>query len=131
VDWSALFAADAPIPLHALLAFAAIGLGAAQFALPEGGPRHRAIGWGFAGLMAVVALSALWIHEIRLWGQWSPIHLLIPLTLVSLWHALRAARAGRIREHRRTMISLYVAALIVTGGFTLLPGRTMHVVLFE
>jgi uncharacterized membrane protein len=28
------------------------------------------------------------------------------------------------------MIALYVAALVVTGAFTLLPGRTMHTVLF-
>ena len=34
--------------------------------------------------MAVVAVSSFWIHQIRLVGPWSPIHLLSIFTLVML-----------------------------------------------
>jgi len=130
VNLSALFSATPPIPLHALAAIAATLLGGLQLALPKGGPRHRAVGGAFVAAMAVVALSAIWIHEIRLWGRWSPIHLLIPVTIFGLWSGWRTARAGNIATHRWIMIALYLSALVVTGAFTLLPGRTMHTVLF-
>jgi uncharacterized membrane protein len=32
--------------------------------------------------------------------------------------------------HRNSMIQLYVLALLLTGAFTLVPGRTMHAVIF-
>lgn len=32
-------------------------------------------------------------------------------------------RAHRVRAHRSNMIALYVGALVITGLFTLLPGR--------
>ena len=36
------------------------------------------------------------------------------------------ARRHRVKQHRATMIGLFVGALIVAGIFTLLPGRIMH-----
>ena len=44
--------------------------------------------------------------------------------------AIRSARNGNIIRHKRMMKLLYILALIVTGLFTLLPGRTMNAVLF-
>mgnify|MGYP001598485204 CR=1 FL=1 len=96
MHWSLLTRAQAPIPMHAIVAFAAVFLGALQLALPKGGARHRMVGGLFVAAMACVAISAIWINEIQLWGLWSPIHLLIPLTLYTLWDGVRAARAGRI-----------------------------------
>jgi uncharacterized membrane protein len=43
--------------------------------------------------MVVVAASSFWIHEIRLLGPWSPIHLLSIMVLVLLPVAV-VARAG-------------------------------------
>jgi uncharacterized membrane protein len=40
------------------------------------------------------------------------------------------ARRGNIHAHRRSMIGLYLGALLVTGAFTLLPGRIMGRVVF-
>jgi uncharacterized membrane protein len=37
---------------------------------------------------------------------------------------------GHIRQHRIWMVLLYILALLVTGLFTLWPGRVMHGVLF-
>jgi uncharacterized membrane protein len=64
------------IPLHALAAMAAFALGIVQFAAPKGTLPHRTLGWIWVALMAVVALSSFWIHQIRLFGPWGPIHLL-------------------------------------------------------
>lgn len=66
--------------------------------------------------------SALFIHELRLIGPFSPIHILSFVVLHSLWSAIRDVRRGDIKSHERTMKNLYFLALIITGGFTLFPG---------
>jgi uncharacterized membrane protein len=81
-------------------------------------------------LMASVAVSSLWIHQLRLLGPWSPIHLLSIFTLVMLPLAVWRAHTHRVADHRRIMILLFTGALVVAGLFTLLPGRIMHSVVF-
>lgn len=127
---SPLFSAVPPIPGHAIAAFAAILLAAVQVLGPKGSTRHRIFGWAFVIAMGYVAISAIFIWEIRLWGRWSPIHLIIPVTLWSLYASVRAARAGDVKRHRNGMISIVVTALLITGAFTFLPGRIMHEVFF-
>ena len=46
-------------------------------------PSHPRLDLGCC-LMAAVAVSSFWIHQIRLIGPWSPIHLLSIFTLVML-----------------------------------------------
>ena len=118
------------IPLHAFSAMAAFALGVVQFAAPKGTLQHRALGWIWVLLMASVALSSFWIHQIRLLGPWSPIHLLSIFTLTMLPLAVWRAHTHRVADHRRIMILLFTGALVVAGLFTLLPGRIMHVVVF-
>jgi uncharacterized membrane protein len=125
-----LLHASSAIQIHAAAAVAALLLGFGQFALTRGSNPHRWAGWGWVTLMAVTAVSSFFIHEIRLVGAWSPIHLLSVFTLVMLGVAVHAARTRAIRRHRNTMISLFLLALIGAGAFTLLPGRIMHAVLF-
>jgi len=111
-------------------ALVALLLGAVQLVATKGTMKHRILGYLWVLLMAGVAISAAFIHEIRFWGAFSPIHLLIPIVLVSLWRGVRAARQGNICQHQQIMRSLYFFALIVTGLFTLLPGRVMYHVIF-
>ncbi|MCG2628342.1 DUF2306 domain-containing protein [Bradyrhizobium sp. WYCCWR 13023] len=118
------------IPLHAFAAMAAFVLGLVQFAAPKGTLPHRTIGWIWVALMAVVAASSFWIHEIRLVGSFSPIHLLSIFTLVMLPLAVWRAHTHRVTDHRRIMILMFAGALVVAGLFTLLPGRIMHHVVF-
>lgn len=125
-----LLASTWPIPFHVAVALLAFGLGIVQFAAPKGTVPHRTIGWIWVILMAAVALSSFFIHEIRIWGPWSPIHLLSIGTLVALAAAVYAARHRRISSHQRAMIAIFVGALVITGGLTLLPGRIMHAVVF-
>ena len=122
--------APVPIQLHAYAALAAFALGIVQLAAPKGTIPHRALGYLWLSLMLVVAVSAFWIHEIRLWGPWSPIHLLAIYTLAMLPLGLYFARGHNVRGHQRTMLGLFFGALIIAGAFTLLPGRIMHKVVF-
>ncbi|RTE92575.1 DUF2306 domain-containing protein [Bradyrhizobium sp. LVM 105] len=125
-----LLDAAPPIPLHAFAAMAAFFLGAIQLVAPKGRLPHRALGWLWVALMLVVALSSFWIHEIRLVGPWSPIHLLSIFTLATLVLGVMAARTHNVRRHRITMISIFFGALVVAGLFTFMPGRIMHTVIF-
>jgi uncharacterized membrane protein len=118
------------IPLHAFAAMAAFVLGLVQFAAPKGTLPHRVIGALWVALMAAVAISSFWIHQIRLVGPWSPIHLLSIFTLVMLPLAVWRAHTHQVESHRRAMILLFSGALVIAGLFTLVPGRIMHSVLF-
>jgi uncharacterized membrane protein len=125
-----LFEAATPIPFHAMAALGAAALGAVQLWRPKGGPAHRQLGYLWVVLMASVAISGLFIHEIRMFGSFSPIHLLSLLTLASLWVAISRAQRRDIQGHRRVMILLFWLALVLTGFFTFWPGRVMHEVVF-
>lgn len=116
------------IPLHAFAAMTAFALGLVQFAAPKGTLPHRTIGWLWVLLMTAVAVSSFWIHQIRLVGNWSPIHLLSIFTLAVLPIAVWLAHTHRVAGHRRIMISIFTGALVVAGLFTLLPGRILHTV---
>jgi uncharacterized membrane protein len=118
------------IPLHAFAAMAAFALGVVQFAAPKGTVPHRTIGWIWVALMVLVAGSSFWIHQIRLIGPWSPIHLLSIFTLSVLPLAVWKAHTHQVGEHRRIMIFIFSGALLVAGLFTMMPGRIMHMVLF-
>ena len=80
--------------------------------------------------MLGVAVSSLFIHVLRMWGPWSPIHLLSILVLVTLPLAVWHARRHDVRRHRNAMTAFFMGALVIAGAFTLLPGRIMHAVVF-
>jgi uncharacterized membrane protein len=125
-----LLSAPAVIQFHAAFAFAAIGLGVTQFLAPKGTFSHRTLGWAWASLMILVAGTSLFIHTIRTWGLWSPIHLLSLFTLAVVPWAVMRARRHDIPRHRQAMIWIFTLALVVTGLFTLAPGRIMNEVVF-
>jgi uncharacterized membrane protein len=126
VSLAPLLNASAAIELHAFAAMSAFAPGIIQFTAPKGTLPHRAIGWIWVALMLAVSISAFFIHTIRLWGAWSPIHLLAIFTLVMLPLAIRHAHRHDVAHHRRGMISIFVGALVVA----FLPGRIMHAVVF-
>jgi uncharacterized membrane protein len=65
-----------------------------------------------------------------MWGPWSPIHLLSLFTLAVVPLAVLQARRHKVAAHRSAMIWIFSLALVVTGLFTLAPGRIMNKVLF-
>lgn len=118
------------IQVHAFAAMAAFVLGVVQLSAPKGTLPHRALGWTWAALMTAVAISAFFIHELRLWGPWSPIHLLAIFTLITLPLGVLHARRHDVARHRRAMLALFTGALVIAGVFTFYPGRIMYRVLF-
>jgi uncharacterized membrane protein len=125
-----LLHAGPAIQIHAFAAMTAFALGIIQLTAPKGTLPHRTLGWIWVALMLVVSTTAFFIHQIRLWGPWSPIHLLAIFTLIMLPVAVMAARRHAVERHRRTMIGIFVGALVIAGLFTFVPGRIMHAVVF-
>ena len=118
------------IQIHAFAAMAAFALGIVQLAAPKGTLPHRTIGWIWVALMVLVSVTAFWIHELRLWGPWSPIHLLAIFTLVTLPLGVLYAKRHRVANHRKVMIAIFTGALVIAGLFTFVPGRIMYAVVF-
>ena len=81
-------------------------------------------------LMFAVAISSFWIHEIRLVGPFSPIHLLSIFAPIMLVLAVLSARRHNVSAHKKAMASIFFGALVVAGAFTFMPGRIMHAVVF-
>jgi uncharacterized membrane protein len=125
-----LLGAAPAIPVHAFAAMAAFALGVIQLAAPKGTLPHRTIGWIWVLLMLAVAASSFWIHQIKLWGPWSPIHLLSIFVLITVPLGVWRAHRHHVIDHRRIMIAVFSGALVIAGLFTLLPGRIMHAVIF-
>jgi uncharacterized membrane protein len=130
VSLAPLLDAAPAIQVHAFTAMAAFALGAVQLAAPKGTLPHRTLGWIWVLMMVVVATTSFWIHDLRVWGPWSPIHLLAIYTLAVLPFAVLHARRHRVGRHRNAMIALFTGALVIAGLFTFMPGRIMHAVVF-
>ncbi len=118
------------IQVHAFAAMGAFALGMVQLVAPKGTLPHRTVGWIWVALMTVVSVTAFFIHDLRIWGIWSPIHLLAIFTLVMLPLAVLHARRHNVIGHRRAMIGLFSGALAIAGLFTFFPGRIMYRVVF-
>jgi uncharacterized membrane protein len=125
-----LLQASPAIQIHAFAAITAFVLGVVQLAAPKGTLPHRTLGGVWVALMLVVCISSFFIHELRLWGEWSPIHLLSIYTLALLPFAVLAAHRHDVIRHRRRMLGLFLGALVIAGLFTLWPGRIMYQVVF-
>ena len=124
----AFLSAPLHIQIHALAALGALGLGVVQFAAPKGTIPHRTLGYVWVGLMLTVAGTAYFIRGSS--GQFSLLHLLIPVTVAGVIWLSYQARKGNVKRHRFTALMLMVTALGIPGAATLIPGRLMHAVVF-
>ncbi len=122
---------EAPLPfrIHAFPALAALVLGVVQLAAPKGTLPHRTMGYAWVAIMAAIALSSFGIRVLAQ-GAFSFVHVISVITLATLPFAVLHARRHRVRRHAIAMVSLFAGALIIACGFTLVPGRIMHAVVF-
>ncbi|MFD1795763.1 DUF2306 domain-containing protein [Paracoccus aurantiacus] len=125
-----LASASLEIQLHTITAIAAFLVGVIQLIARKGTPSHRMRGRIWVALMAVTAVSSLFVNTNCVWGPFGPIHLLTLLTLIMLPIGVISARRGNIGRHARIMTFLFIAALLIAGAFTFIPGRIMHDVVF-
>ncbi len=130
MNFEPLLSASPAIQIHAAAAIVAFFLGGVVLFRRKGDRLHRLGGRVWVALMLTVTLSSFFIHTIRLWGPWSPIHLLSIATIAALAYSLWMIRHRRILRHASTMKATYLGALIIAGAFTLLPGRIMNEVFF-
>ena len=118
-----------PISHHTVAGVLATLVGVAQLWLTKGTVLHRRLGYVWVGLIVFVALSGFFIFET---GVASPFNYfskpLSALVLVMLWWGIRLARAGKIKEHRQTMIQLFWLTMLI-GLLTTQPGRIVHQIL--
>lgn len=126
-----LLHAPVAVQIHVATVVPAAFLGAFLLASRKGTPAHRMLGKIWLGLMVASALSSFFIHDLRMVGPFSPIHLISIFVLWSATVAYRTARAGRIAEHRRAVNGLYFGGIVGAGVFTLLPGRLMNHVFLQ
>ena len=115
-----------PIPQHAVAAVLATLVGAAQLWLAKGTLLHRWLGYVWTILIVFVALTGFFIFETEVAPPFNYLSKpLSALVIVMLWWGIRLARAGKIKEHRQTMIQLFWLTMLI-GLLTIQPGRIMH-----
>lgn len=119
------------VQIHTLFAILAFFLGGAVLFRRKGDRLHRIGGRIWVGLMVAAILPSFFIHQIQMFGIWSPIHVVAAATLVFLARGVWLARQRNIVDHRRAMQMIYLGALVLTGFFTFVPGRIMYRVFFE
>jgi uncharacterized membrane protein len=119
--------------LHLATVTPAFVIGTFQLARPKGTPVHGILGRIYLVLMVVTAIIALFMPARvgpSILGHFGFIHLLCLLTIYAAPKAYLAARRGDIKSHRKTMVTLYVGAILIAGTFAFSPGRLLHGWLF-
>ena len=125
------------IAVHMTAALTAIAIGPVALWARKGATQrpklHRAFGYAWVTLMLLAAISAIFIRDYDLpnIAGYTPIHLLVPVTLFGLTRAFYSQALGNIAGHRQAMQSLYIGACLVAGGFTLLPNRYLGNLVFH
>lgn len=112
------------VKAHLLAALAALALGAVLMAVRKGRTFHRIAGWSWVGLVAVVAISSLFITSLN-HGHWSLLHLLTGWTLIILPLAVIAARRHVVGRHRRMMMGLFYGGFAINLLIAFIPGRVL------
>ena len=130
MNWDPFIQAGSAIQIHAVAATYSLFIGAFVLWRKKGTRLHRNLGKTWVAAMLIVAFTGFFIHEIRLFGPFSPIHLFSVLVPISLFFNIRAARCGNIAAHRNGMKATYVGGMVFAGGFTFLPGRLNYEIFF-
>ena len=125
-DFSEFAQASLAIQLHVVFATLGLVLGGYIFLRRKGDRWHKLAGRAFVAATLLTASTSFFIHEIDLWRGWSPVHLISIYVFYSSGYAIWAVRKGRITEHKKSMISLFVSGYIIAGALTFLPERLMN-----
>ena len=75
--------------------------------MKKGGAIHKLLGRIWVGLMLIVAITSFFIHETKMWGDHSSIHLLSLWTIFILGVGIYYVRVGNIKRHKHVMIATY------------------------
>jgi uncharacterized membrane protein len=129
-DLQPFWEASLAVQIHVVTALIALFIGIYVFSKRKGTTLHRNMGKVWVVMMALVALSSMFIHQLKVWGSFSPIHLLSIFVLGSLVQAIWMARKGDIVAHKRIMAGLFSGGLILAGLLTFGRDLLMHRIFF-
>ena len=116
------------VAIHVTTVIPCVPLGLYLLLAPKGTPMHKQLGKLWLALMVVTATATLWIHG---FGQFSWIHIFVPVTYRAAWLIVSKARRGDIKGHRNEIVGLFLGALMIPGVWAFLgEGRLMHTMLF-
>lgn len=127
MNTEAFLSAPLVVQLHVFSAVGALLIGSIQMFAPKGNLPHRTLGTLFVVLMASAAISAIFIRQIN-GGNFSFIHIFVPLTIIGVFRLVLSARRGDRRGHRSQVMGLFYGALIIPGLLSFIPGRLMHTI---
>lgn len=110
---------------HLLAALVALPLGGYQLFRPtKGDPQHVLLGRVWAGLMLWVAITSYWIRDIRD-GEFSLLHILSTVTLVTVTLGVLHARRGNIAAHKGNMRGSWLGLCGAFIGAVAVPDRVI------
>lgn len=121
--------ASLAVQIHVVVAFTALVIGIAMWRRKKGTPSHKILGRTFVGFMLLTAISAIFIRQINN-GQFSFIHLFVPLTFIGTFQAIYWIRKRNIKKHVSAVRGMFFGALLIPGFLSFLPGRTLWHVFF-
>lgn len=119
--------------LHLWTVLPSFVIGTVLLIIKKGTNFHKAAGRLFMILMLFTAIVTLFMPAYvgpTLFNHFGWIHSFSLLTLWTIPKSYIAIKKGNVKKHKRSMIGLYIGALIIAGAFTLMPGRYLHNVLF-
>lgn len=119
--------------LHLFTVLPCFVIGTILLLIKKGTSFHKMAGRVYMVLMLFTAIVTLFMDAHvgpKLFNHFGFLHLFSLLTLYSVPVAFYAIKNGNVARHKRTMILLYFGALIIAGGFTLVPGRFLYNFLF-
>ncbi len=116
------------VGIHIATVLPTIPLGGFLLLAPKGTPMHKQLGKLWVALMVITASAAFFI---RTGGNFSFIHIFVPLTMIASYKLIAKARRGDIKGHRNEILALYLGALMIPGLVAIaMPGRLMNMWLF-
>ncbi len=119
--------------LHLYTVVPCVFIGGFLLIIKKGTQIHKQLGRIYMILMLFTAIVTLFMPADvggRVLNHFGWIHLFSFLTIWTVPTAYLAIKKGNVKAHKRKMILLYFGALIIAGGFTLMPGRYLHGVFF-
>lgn len=121
--------ASLAVQIHMLAAMGAFFLGAYVLMRRKGTKAHKMAGRVFGLLMLATATTAIFIREIND-GSFSWIHIFVPITFIGMYQLVSSIRKGNVKAHRKHVLTMYFAALLIPGLIAFLPGRRMWMMFF-
>lgn len=124
---------DTLMYLHLFTVVPCFFIGTLLLLIKKGTGIHKNFGRIYMVLMLITALITLFMPAQvgpRFLGHFGWIHSFSLLTIHAVPTAYIAIKKGNVRVHKRKMILRYFGAIIIAGGFTFVPGRYLHELLF-